>query len=411
MKLLIGKLGISLIKNMVTFTKKYIFLVAILCVVLIQISCGTMQIIIQDRSAYINDIPHLSPTSTPVESEESTINPTEYSTSPTPTPSTPWFSPVISFSLEPDPQKTQRVFPSGIQQIFAIWDYANMKDGLVIRKEWYKDEDLIQAQESKWDFQRYGSKGTISDISINDFESGLNPGLYSLRLYIDGQEQTLTTLKGQASFRIVREISPSPVTAPDGSKIAMVPEPRTLSIQNENGVIAQVFKGQEIARLAWFPDSQNIIVSNRDRSKQDLSGNTEGAREELWIINTESGLRSRIATPEENLHMPLISPNGHFVAAVSGSGRLNACEADLSVVLIELDNNLSRVAIHNLFDFVGLPEYKYLPIPINHPSVPLPGNWLGDSQFSVALKFPCSSGVSDGVYLFNLETWQVELLH
>jgi hypothetical protein len=131
----------------------------------------------------------------------------------------------------------------------------------------------------------------------------------------------------------------------------------------------------------------------------------------LWIINTESGLRSRIATPEENLHMPLVSPNGHFVAAISGTGRMNACEADLSVVLIELDNNLSRVAIHNLFEFVGLPDYKYPPIPINHPSVPLPGNWLGDYKFSVALKFPCSTGVSDGVYMFDLDTWQVEPLH
>ena len=89
---------------------------------------------------------------------------------------------------------------------------------------------------------------------------------------------------------------------------------------------------------------------------------------------------------------------------------MNACEADLSVELIELDRNLTRVAIHNLSEFVGLPEFKFLPIPINHPSVPLPGNWLENNRFSVALKYPCSTGASDGIYVFNLDTWQVEQL-
>jgi hypothetical protein len=391
-----------------TYPKKKLIFVAVLIVIFSQISCGTMQILIQDQPGRISAAPIPSSTPTQLEVEEPGKTPVENINSQTPTPSNAWFSPTISFYLEPDPQKSQRVFPSGIRQIFAIWDYANMKAGLVFRREWYKDEKLILAQEEKWDFSRYGSKGTISDFTIHDFENGLDPGLYSLRLYINGQEQTLTTLKGQASFRIVYEAPPPPVVAPDGSKIAMVPEPRSLTIELPNGQINRAFIGQEIARLAWFPDSQNIIVSNRDRSKQDLSGTADGVREELWIINTESGLRNRIATPEENLHMPLISPDGHFVAAISGSGRLNACEADLSIVLIELDKDLTRVAIHNLSEFVGLPENNFLPIPINHPSVPLPGNWLGNNQFSVALKYPCSTGASDGIYLFNLDTWQVE---
>jgi hypothetical protein len=389
--------------------KNFLFF-PVLCIVLSQISCGTMQIIIQDQPAQSIDVPVLSSTPTHANVEEPIKTPADMATSQPPTPSSAWFSPMISFYIEPDPQKSQRVFPAGIRQIFAIWDYANMKEGLVFRKEWYKDEKLILAQEEKWDFSRYGSKGTISDVTIHDFEKGLDPGLYSIRLYIDGQEQTLATLKDQASFRVVREEPPSPVTAPDGVKIAMVTEPRSLVIQQENGQMNRVFIGQEIARLAWFPDSSNIIVSNRDRSKQELSGTAEGVREELWIIDTESGLRNRIATPEENLHMPLVSPDGHYVAAISGSGRMNACEADLSVKLIELDRNLTRVAIHNLSEFVGLPEFKFLPIPINHPSVPLPGNWLENNRFSVALKYPCSTGVSDGIYVFNLDTWQVEQL-
>jgi hypothetical protein len=190
-----------------------------------------MQIILQDQPRRTSNAP--IPTSTlPFVIEEPIKTPVESNTSQPPTPSSAWFSPTISFYLEPDPQKSQRVYPSGIRQIFAIWDYANMKEGLVFRREWYIDEELILAQEEKWDFSRYGSKGTISDVTIHNFEEGLEPGLYSLRLYINGQEQTLTTLKSQASFRVVRESSPSPAIAPDGSKIASS-EPRSLTSNKE----------------------------------------------------------------------------------------------------------------------------------------------------------------------------------
>lgn len=285
-----------------------------------------------------------------------------------------------------------------------------MKPGLLVRREWYKDGKLFLAQEDHWDYSRYGSQGTIADITIHDFEKGLEKGLYSLHLYVNGQEQTLNTLNDQASFRIIEVKPPSPSVSPDGTRIAMVTDPRSLVIEKSNGQQDRVFIGQEIVGTAWFPDNQNIIVSNRDRTKQDISGTAEGIQDELWIIDTNSGLRIRIATPEENLHMPLISPDGHYVAAISGTGKFNACESDLSVVLLELDNNLTREAIHRLNELSGLPNFKYSPIPINNPTVPLPGVWQDANNFTVALKFPCSSGEADGIYRVNLSSWQLERL-
>ena len=381
-------------------------------VILSQLACGTFQVIVLN--------PNSSYGSTGQNSLQPTANRTELTPTQTPsadqthpplnTPTDPWFSPRIAFYTDPDPQKSQRVFPSGIRQIFAIWDYANMKPGLLVRREWYKDGELFLAQEDHWDFSRYGSQGTIADITIHDFEKGLEKGLYSLHLFINGQEQTLNTLNDQASFRIIDVKPPLPSVSPDGSRIALVPDPQSLVIQMGNGLQDRVFIGQEIVGTAWFPDNQNIIVSNRDRTKQDISGTAEGIRDELWIIDTNSGLRIRIATPEENLHMPLISPDGHYVAAISGTGKFNACESDLSVVLLELDNNLTREAIHRLNELSGLPEFKYPPIPVNNPTVPLPGVWQDPNNFNVALKFPCSSGEDDGIYRVNLESWQMERL-
>ena len=386
--------------------------ITLLLIVLSQLSCGTFQIIVQDQLPFPASTKTTLP---PTTGDTPVFTPAQPSINDVPslTPialSESWFSPKISFYIEPDPQKSQRIFPSGTRQIFAIWDYANMKQGNIVRREWYKDAKLFLVQEDRWDFSRYGAQGTIADITIHDFEKGLEKGLFSLRLFINGQEQTLNTLKDQSSFRIIDVNFSPPLKSPDGNLFALVPDPRSLVIQQENGQQNRVFIGQEIAGLAWFPDNQNIIVSNRDRTKQDISGTAEGIQDELWIIDTNSGLRVRIATPEENLHMPLISPEGRYVAAISGTGRLNACESDLSVVLIELDQDLTRVGIHHLNEFSGFPDYEFSPIPINHPAAPMPGVWQEQNRLSVALKYPCSSGEADGVYLFNLDTWQVDRL-
>jgi hypothetical protein len=390
--------------------KRFLLLTTLALIAVSQIACGTFQIIIQETSSPKSSpqSPILPPTTSPSKTQPPNGSNDSSSTLPAITSSAPWFSPQVSFYIEPDPKKAQRVFPSGTQQIFAIWDYSNMDSKSIIRREWYRDAELILVQEDQWDYTRYGASGTIADITIHDFENGLEKGLYSLRLYINGEEQTFLALKDQSSFRVDEISLPEPLVSPDGSQTAIVADPRSLIIQQDNDLQRKVFIGQEIAGLAWFPDNRNIIVSNRDRTKQDINGTPEGIRDELWIINIESGLRIRIATPEENFHMPLVSPDGHYIAAISGSGRFNACESDLSIILIELDPYLTRISFHDLTQFSGFPDNKYLPIPINHPAVPMPGTWIDSSRFIAALKFPCSSGEADGIYVFNLETWQGE---
>jgi photosystem II stability/assembly factor-like uncharacterized protein len=118
---------------------------------------------------------------------------------PTATPNLePSFSPDIRFS-EGDGKPELRSFAPKTRQIFAVWDYANMREGLTVRREWYLDGQLWASREEAWNFAKYGANGTVTDISIYDLDAGLPSGAYQLRLFINGQPQFV---QGQASEQI-----------------------------------------------------------------------------------------------------------------------------------------------------------------------------------------------------------------
>ena len=134
----------------------------------------------------------------------------------------PWFSPQISFGASPDAALPQRAFPAGTKQVYAPWSYANMRDGMTVRQEWVLDGGILQTQEEPWDFARHGASGVFQEASVSDMENGLAPGTYQLRLYIDGQEQTVQEDPVAASFTISAPLEVPAQTAPDGSRVALV---------------------------------------------------------------------------------------------------------------------------------------------------------------------------------------------
>ena len=388
--------------------KFYLFI--FLIILLTQIACGTFEVVVltpqaRNPTETNNDI-NSQITISPSKTESPTLTPPS-STTTTQT-IQPGFSNIIYFSYEPGVSIAQRVFPLGTRQVFVAWEYRNMREGLKIRKVWYRNSQVWFIQDDQWDFKRYGSDGTIEDVTVYDFEKGLSEGTYWLRLYIDGIEQTSTQYRDRESFRILTEKPLDLVTSPDGSSQAFLKDPRTLIIQDQNGNQNLFSMKHEIASLAWFPDSKHIIMSIRDRTRQDLSASPSNARDELWIIESDSGLRVRISTPDENLHLPSVSPDGHFVVAISGTGQYEACKADLSLSVIELDENYNRISIQDLDRFAGFPFEKTKPFPINHPAIPLPGKWIDKNRLAITIKFPCTSGDKDGVYILDLHTWQVE---
>lgn len=133
---------------------------------------------------------------------------------PTVTPDlTPSFGPNIRFS-EGAGKPELRSFAPKTRQVFASWEYANMREGLTVRREWYLNGQLWLARDETWDFAKYGANGTIADVSIYDLDVGLPSGTFQLRLFINGQPQFV---QGQAAdqitFAIQGEVASTPAPA------------------------------------------------------------------------------------------------------------------------------------------------------------------------------------------------------
>ena len=390
----------------------------LLCALLIlaaaQLACGKFEIFL------LTPTPkgYTGPTLTPEPSEQvrvtTTPSPNTQSTTPDVTSrptrvvlKEPSFSEEVRFYIEPDPEKSQRIFPPGTRQIFAIWDYANMRSGTVVRREWYKDTKLWLVREVPWDFSRYGSNGTIADVTLFDFEKGLEPGLYWLRLYIDDVPQFEETNRDTASFKLMAGKVLDSVPSPDGKFQAIISDPRTLSIREQDGNQRILVITTEISSLAWFPNSKHIVYSVRDRKFEGINDLLTGYRDELWLVDVTSGLRIRLSTPEENLSFPQVSPDSRYIASLTGYNQPNNCTPSLSIVFIELDEQLNRVALHRMIEFSGLPEDTNPPIPRFESDTTGPGLWLTRNQYQISLVWPCTEGNENGDYQFDVETWQV----
>ncbi len=319
----------------------------------------------------------------------------------------PWFSPAIDFATIPNRAKAQRVFPGGTRQVFAFWTYGNMRPGPMVRRDWYRNGELWLTREEPWDFARYGATGVISDVSVYDFEQGLEPGRYALKLSIDGQVQHILELPGNISFEVLKRNGPTSLASPIGSRTAVVDDPRKLIILESDGTRRTLLTANEISSLAWLPDGIHLVYSNRDRSKQMLSAGTIGMRDELWIVDAVSGEHHLIGTAAENLHTPSVSPDGRYIAVLSGTGWYDACVVDQSLAIVELDGTGQRIALHRLDDFAGLPRNEASDsavYPVTTANRPAPGVWLNSTQLAVGLQFACMRGSPAGIYTLDLTT-------
>jgi len=319
----------------------------------------------------------------------------------------PWFSPAIDFATIPDRAQAQRVFPGGTRQVFAFWTYGNMRPGLMIHRDWYRNGELWLTREEAWDFARYGATGVMSDVSVYDFGQGLAPGRYALKLSINGQAQDILESQSDISFEVLKRNGPISLAAPIGSRTAVVDDPRELIILESDGTRRTLLTANEISSLAWLPDGIHLVYSNRDRSKQMLSAGTIGMHDELWIVDVVSGEHHLIGTAEENLHTPSVSPDGQYVAVLSGTGWFDACLVDLGLAVLKLDGAGQRIALYRLSDFAGLPRNEsgdLAAYPVASANTPVPGVWLNSTQLTVGLQFTCRPDNPAGIYTFDLGT-------
>lgn len=308
------------------------------------------------------------------------------------------------FTGDPNTNNYQNIFPAKIKRIYAVWDYQNMREGLTIRRDWYRNGVLWITREEPWDFARYGANGTITDISIYDLNTGLESGDYHFELFIDAQPQPIGDGVTWPSFTISQSETALQATSPNGLWWAYVDDPRKLLLMDHDRNTREVFSGKEIASLTWLPDSKHFLFIDRDRSQQQGASNV-GVRDDLWIVNVDTGETNLLHKGNTGLFSPFaISPNGQYVAGIEGSGYGDGCGADARVVIFELNTNFKTAKHFGQNDFAGLPrvaeENSIFPIAA--------GEWQNNTQIKVPLTFACSPDPNlEGSYLFDLISMKV----
>jgi hypothetical protein len=329
------------------------------------------------------------------------------------TPGPPKFS-SLYFSTQPD-GPSQRYFPAGIQRIYAIWKYENMNVGMIVHREWKKDEELWSDRYETWDFPRYGAEGTKKDTFIYDFDYGLQPGHYSFSLEINGVMQPFASgdeVLPSVSFWVIKGEINTPILSPNRAYSLSIQWGGRLIIRDPDGNFRDLVVTNEIPYIAWFPDNRHIIYADRDRTKQlGLFGDI-GITHQLWILDVITGERYMIGSADENFHHPLLSLDGQYIAVMSGSNHKDACQASPLLVFIELDQELHRKAVYQLKDFAGLPYAGRTDVSIYLNDPQRTGSWEDAITFTTYLRWTCieEQDQTDGFYLLKLDKLQASRL-
>lgn len=333
------------------------------------------------------------------------IPPTLAYTATAPAAGVPHFGPEILFATAPASSQATRSFPSGTTRIYAIWTYSGMAQEMLVRREWYLNGALWLEREEAWNASKYGANGTISDISIYDLKSGLPDGHYEVRLYIDGRPQFSDADAGLRSFDIVAPGgAKQQMTSPDGKLTVAVEPVNRIQLRDSSGQWRTLVEAHWVDGIDWFPNSGYIVYSDRI---DDQSGSPLGVKWELWIVHIASGTTYQIGQADERLHLPEVSPDGHYIAVMQGTGWADACFSDHQPAIVALDAAVvKRKALYTPDDFSGLPaasEDSFL-YPYRTRDYPLPGVWRNTTQLAVALSWTCVVPSHNGVYLFDLAT-------
>ncbi len=68
-------------------------------------------------------------------------------------------------------------FAQGVREVYARWSYSNVPVGTTVRREWYRDGQLITSREEAWS-SNWGSNGRLTHVKLFDNNVGLASGNY-----------------------------------------------------------------------------------------------------------------------------------------------------------------------------------------------------------------------------------------
>ena len=306
------------------------------------------------------------------------------------------------FTVDVSANFYQNIFPARTRRVYAVWDYQNMREGLMIRRDWYFNDVLWITREEEWDLSKYGENGTMKDISVFDLDVGLESGNYRLELYIDMQPQPIGGVTWP-EFTISDGGSEARVTSPDGQWVADADDPRILLLRDTSKSVRQLFSGKEITNLTWLPDSQHIVFVDRDRSQQ--QGPTKlGIRDDLWIVEILSGESHLLNQNTVAFGQFGFSPDNRYIASIEGSGYGDACSMDSRLIFFELASDFRTARSIKQEAFTGISARQDTVIyPVEE------GTWQSEMEYIVPLNGTCNFDQNlVGTYVFDLQALKAQ---
>jgi hypothetical protein len=166
------------------------------------------------------------------------------------------------------------------------------------------------------------------------------------------------------------------------------------------GKTTELYVGSAIPYIYPFPDNKHILFVDRDCSQQQ-PGTTLGIRDDLWIAEIPSGelhLLYESDTAFAGRAGPQVSPDGHFIASLEGSGFGDACLIDSRLIFFELAGDFQSVKPIMQEQFAGFPaSNEGFIYPVED------GEWKTSDLYFVNLDRTCEVDRSQlGPYLFNM---------
>lgn len=340
-------------------------------------------------------VPATDPTEIPAEATAVASEPTAVPT--TNTDSTPQFS---HLTLLPNGVVPPSDTPFTTQELYAVWEYTGMTAADQVERLWYFDGELWLERDEPWDMAKYGANGRIEDVYVYDYEPNLRAGDYRLVLKVNGIELA------SAEYTIP-SFTVGPVIEPESGMVAAVQGRKTLVLRRVDWTTTAWESFGDIVDLAWLPGGQGIVYSEQIVANAELPG-TLGLRHNLWLQNVLTGQKYQLGSTDENLHSPVVSPDGRYLALYSGTLYGDACFVDANLHIIELDASGQRVNLFELADFSGVPAVEgamaqpNLFGPGDGPFEPVPGQWVDSHTFNTRLVWYCSQSDAAGMYALDL---------
>ncbi len=290
--------------------------------------------------------------------------------------------------------------PLTTEELYAVWDYSGMTAAHKVERLWYYNGDLWLERSELWDMATYGANGRVEDIFVYDYEPNLAPGHYRVVLKVNG------VVLASAEHTIPTNTM-APKIEPNSGFTAAVQDNKTLVLRRVDGTTASWNALGDIVDFEWLPGGQALVYSEQMVVNATLPGRL-GLRHNLWLQDVITGQKRQLGSIDEDLHTPLVSPDGRSLALFSGTMYGDACGLDAELYIMSLTADGQRISLVTLANFSGFPTVTGArPQPTvwgggDGPSIPKPGEWIGNQTLKIGISWICAETDAHGIYQLDV---------